>query len=109
MPKITLRKYVPTRVHHFYRMFIGNEPRERPVSPIFIAGGRKPQMCRNGLQEDGVVRVCLSLGFILLGLFFSLIPKMFNYSDYLCELCTRLVISLFWLTFRLKSYAEVYR
>ncbi|CAJ0601716.1 unnamed protein product [Cylicocyclus nassatus] len=37
-------------------MFIGNEPRERPLSPIFTDAD-KPQMRRNGLQEDGMLKV----------------------------------------------------
>ncbi|KAJ1349132.1 hypothetical protein KIN20_004586 [Parelaphostrongylus tenuis] len=38
-------------------MFIGNAPRERPVSPIFISGEKYPEMCRNGLQENGVGKI----------------------------------------------------
>lgn len=60
-------------------MFIGNEPRERPVSPIFTAEGKKPQMCRNGLQEDGVLKVCFVSGFTLLERFsFVLEDLLFN-------------------------------
>ncbi|ETN83314.1 hypothetical protein NECAME_07432 [Necator americanus] len=38
-------------------MFIGNVPPERPLSPIFTTDFKNPQMCRNGLQEDGVVKI----------------------------------------------------
>ncbi|VDO21314.1 unnamed protein product [Haemonchus placei] len=38
-------------------MSFGDDPPEPPSSPIFETRGKHPQMCRNGLQEDRVLKI----------------------------------------------------